>query len=153
MSSAPAYMIYFSTGVTRDEVARFTPNASEKRMKLYSRIFIVALALGGTFMAMHAGSILGFLFNVFEVQSIGGLVLIIAFYWKRVSARSAFWSIVVGGAGAATWMILGNPFGIVPSWIVLGFGLLTLFILTMLEKPNVSSGYTKMKQLMDKYPD
>lgn len=153
MSSAPAYMIYFSTGITRDVIARIAPNASEKRMKLYSKICILALALIGTFMAMRASSILGFLFNVFEVQSIGGLVLIIAFYWKRVSAKSAFWSIIVGSVSAAIWMVLGNPFGIVPSWIVMGFGVSTLIIMTMLEKAKVSSGYTQMRGILDKYPD
>jgi SSS family solute:Na+ symporter len=153
MSSAPAYMIYFSTGITRDIFARFAPNASEKRMKLFSTFCILALALGGTFVAMRAGSILNFLFCVFEIQSIGGLVLIIALYGKRVSAKSAFWSITIGGAASTIWMILGNPYGIIPAWIVLGFGLVTLLLMTLLEKNKVSLGYTEMRRVMEKYAD
>ena len=153
MSSAPAYIIYFSTGITRDIIARFTPDASERRMKLYSVICIFVLAIGGTLVAMRATSILYFLFNVFEIQSITGFILIIALYWKRVSARSAFWSIIIGAGTAAIWMILGNPFGIIPAWIVMGFGLSSLLILTLLEKDKISTGYTRMRQIMDRHPD
>lgn len=153
MSSAPAYIIYFSTGITRDIISRFTPNASEKRMRFYSIVCIFILAIGGTLLAMRATSILYFLFNVFEVQSVTGLVLIVALYWKRVSARSGFWSIIIGAGTSAIWMFLGNPFGIIPAWIVLGFGISSLLIFTWLEKEKVSAGYTKMREIMDKHPD
>ena len=153
MSSAPAYIIYFSTGITRDIISRFAPNASERRMKLYSVICMLVLAVGGTLLAMRATSILYFLFNVFEVQSITGLVLIVALYWKRVSAKSGFLSIVIGAGTSTIWMILGNPFGIIPAWIVLVFGISSLLVFTWLEKDKVSIGYARMRGIMDKHPD
>lgn len=150
---APAYLIYCTTGITQNVFAATMPGASEKRLKLYSTIFIVALSIGGTFMALHADSILNFLFSVFEIQSIGGLVLLIAMYWKRVSAKAAFWAIIIGGGCSAIWMILGNPFGLTPSWVVLILGLTTLTGLTLAEKERVYPGYTEMRRIMELHPD
>ncbi|MCF0120392.1 MAG: hypothetical protein HUJ65_02030, partial [Oscillospiraceae bacterium] len=73
-SSAPAYLIYFSTGVTRQVVGRFFPEAAEKRTKLISTVCIIAVAAIGTFFAQKATSILNVLFNVYEILTVCGTV-------------------------------------------------------------------------------
>lgn len=153
MSSAPAYLIYFSTGMTREVVARFFPESTEKHSKLYSTAFILILALIGPFFAQKAISILNFLFIVFEIMSVGGFVLVIGYYWKRVSAKAAFLSIVISSVITLAWVILGNPFGIAPSWLVVILTPLLLVIFTLCEKKPVDEGYLKMRTIMDKYKD
>lgn len=153
MSSAPAYLIYFSTGMTREVVARFFPNSTEKHTKLYSTIFILILALAGPFFAQKATSILNFLFIVFEIMSVSSFVLIIGRYWKRVSAKAAFLSIVISSAITLIWVILRNPFGIMPAWLVVILTPLLLAVFTLCEKKPVDDGYLKMRTIMDKYKD
>lgn len=151
MSSAPAYLLYFSTSITRQIATRFAHNASEKSMMFCSAICIVALAFFGNLFAQRATSILNFLFNVFEVMSITGLILIVGHYWKRVTGRSAFLSLVITTVIATLWMILGNPWGIATAWIVIVVGGALLILFTLMEKAPVSEGYARTRKMMDQY--
>ncbi len=152
-SSAPAYLIYFSTGITRQIIAKLAPESAEKHAKLYSTICIVLVAFVGTFFAQKATSILNILFNVYEILTVCGTVIIVGMFWKRVSARSAFLTIAITAVITVIWLILGCPFGIIPAWISVILGAILLVVFTLMEKEPVSDGYKKMRAVMDKYKD
>lgn len=152
-SSAPAYLIYFSTNVTRQVVSRFFPHSVEKHTKLVSNICIISVALLGTFFAQNATSILDILFNVYEILTVCGIVIIVGIFWKRVSARSAFLTIAITATATTLWIVLGTPFDIIPAWISVVLGTILLIVFTLLEKEPVSEGYIRMRSIMDKYKD
>lgn len=153
ISSAPAYLIYFSTGMTREIMPRLFPNSNGKHSKLYSAVFILILAVVGPFFAQKATSILNFLFVVFEIMSVSSFALIIGLYWKKLSAKAAFLSIVITSVVTVAWVILGNPFGIMPAWLVVVLTPLLLVVFTLLEKKPIDEGYIRMRTIMDKYKD
>ncbi len=154
-SSAPAYLIYFSTNITQ-EVFSHSKNGEEigeTKKRVFSSAVIIVLAVVGTFLAQKATSILYLLFNVTTVQSFSGFVLCIGMIWKRVSEKAALISISVASLCGFVWMFLGNPFDIIPAFIAFGIGGILLVALTLTEKKKRSEGAEKMITLVNKYTD
>lgn len=150
-SSAPAYLIYFSTNVTLQITHRMAEDKKEKANRVISIICIILTAFIGTFFAQKATSILNVLFCVFEVLTVPGLVLLIGVYWKRVSAGSAFWSMALASAATIVWLLLGCPFGIIPGWIAMVATLVLIVVFTLLEKKPVSDDYQRMHEIIEKH--
>jgi len=150
-SSAPAYLIYFSTNVTRQLTKNMPEEKVEQRSKLISSICIVVTALIGTFFAQKATSILDVLFNVFEILTVCGIVLVFGVFWKRVSARSAFWTIAITAVITTIWLILGCPFGIIPGWISTILGTVLIIVFTLCEKEPTSADFLRMQAVIEKH--
>ena len=88
VSSAPAYLIYFSTNITQIVLAKSDEKFNtEGKKRLLSTVIILVVAALGTFLAQKASSILYLLFNVTTVQSFAGFVLFVGMIWKRVSKK------------------------------------------------------------------
>lgn len=94
-------------------------------------------------MGINARSILNNMLGAFQIRSIVGVVLLVALVWPRVNSRSAFWSMLCGGAVSAFWFFTGSPFGIAPLWPGTFVGIAVLIPLTLMNKEKISEGYQK----------
>ncbi|MEA4889047.1 MAG: sodium:solute symporter family protein [Clostridiaceae bacterium] len=146
LSSAPAYLLFCATGITRDIYLRAKPDATQKQQINISRLVIIVLALLCNLLAQRASSVLNVIFGFSQIQSICGVVLLISIFWKRVDGRAAFWSMTAGGTLSAIWYFLGSPFGILPAWLSLIPGLSILCFLTLTSKKKIADGYLLMRE-------
>jgi SSS family solute:Na+ symporter len=143
-STAPTLLIIISATLTKDfYVTRIKPNASEKQQLYFSFVVIAVTGILGTWMGINARSILNNMLGAFQIRSIVGVVLLVALVWPRVNSRSAFWSMLCGGAVSAFWFFTGSPFGIAPLWPGTFVGIAVLIPLTLMNKEKISEGYQK----------
>lgn len=143
-STAPTLLIIISATLTKDFfITKIKPDATEKQQLRFSYVVIAVCGVLGTWMGMNASSILNNMLGAFQIRSIVGIVLLAALAWPRVDARSAFWSMLCGGAVAAFWFFAKSPFGIAPLWPGTLVCLVVLIPLTLMNKEKVSDGYQK----------
>lgn len=154
-STAPAMLLVVSGTITRDLYKGFIKkDATDKEQIRFSRIAIVVIAIVATFFGNHASSLLAQMTAAFQIRSIVGIVLAIALLWPRVTSTAAFWSTLIGGALAAIWHFVGQPFGIAPLWPSAILGVIVLVVLTFATgKEKVSPGYKRYKEALAQMTD
>ncbi len=152
-STAPAFLLTLSTTITRDfYLTIINKNATEKQQLRFSKWAIVGIGFVATLLGIYARNILTQVNGAFQIRAVAGMVLVIGAYWKKVDKKSAFWSMLVGGAVAAVWHFAGQPFGIVPFWPGCGTGLVILVIMTLMNGKEVSADFARYKEHMDAIP-
>jgi len=94
--------------------AYINPDASDKKILLYSRILGVVLVLLGWILAVAVTNILDTLFWAFALRSAIAVILIMIAYLgsRRISEDGAFWSLVIGVGVLIIWTLLGSPYQI-----------------------------------------
>ncbi len=146
-STAPTLLIIISATLTKDfYLTKIKPSASERQQLRFSYLVIAVAGIAGTWMGQNAGSILNNMLGAFQIRSIVGIVLLAALAWPRVNARSAFWSMLCGGAVAAVWFFAGSPFSVAPLWPGAAVCLAVLIPLTLANRDKVSDGYAKYSE-------
>ena len=152
LSSNIPTVFVVSTTVTRDLYKGYIrKNASEQEELRFSRIFIAVLCVVTTIIGINAKSILSLITGAFQIVCVTGIVLIFGVYWKRVTNKAAFWSMLVGGGIALIWYIAGNPMGIEPAWPGIIVTTVVLVVMTLGSKEKVSQGYLDYKQIEREY--
>ena len=152
-STAPAFLLTIGTSLARDLYAGIIKkDATPEQQLKFSKISIVVLGLGATYLGLNAASILTQVNGAFQIRAVAGLILVMGALWKKVDEKSAFWSMLVGGIVAAGWFIAGNPFGIVPFWPGCGVALVMCVIMTLTNGFTVSPDFAHYKELQDQVP-
>lgn len=147
-STAPAFLLTIGTSLARDLYKGILKKDATPQQQLkFSKIAIVALGFGATYLGLNAASILNQVNSAFQIRAVAGLILVMGALWKKVDERSAFWSMLVGGIVAAGWYIAGNPLGIVPFWPGCGIALVMCVIMTMTNGYEESPDYAIYKEL------
>ena len=54
-------------------------------------------------------------------------------FWKKTTAKGAFWSMLLGGSSAVNYSIIGEPFGFAASYLGWIIGLPTLVIVSLMS--------------------
>lgn len=152
-SSAPAFLLIVTTTFTEDLYRGFIkPKATEKETLLVSKIFTVAAGVIAVYMATQVTSIFNQTMKITQIRAVAAIVLLIALIWPRVNGRSAFWSILCGGAVAVAWYFMKEPpftpDPLLPSVIV---GILVLVVFTLMNKEKTSEGYSIYSKLKAEY--
>ena len=105
-STAPAFLLTIGTSLARDLYKGILKKDATPQQQLkFSKIAIVALGFGATYLGLNAASILNQVNSAFQIRAVAGLILVMGALWKKVDERSAFWSMLVGGIVAAGWYI------------------------------------------------
>nr|WP_319488971.1 sodium:solute symporter family protein [uncultured Caproiciproducens sp.] len=138
MSSASGNMIGTATMVTNDI---FTPYINkgvkdDKKEIWISRVAMVVVGIFGLFVALTASNIISVMMGAFALRSAGPFAAFICgIFYKNVTKRAGFISIVVGTVVAAVWIYaLHSPWDLsamVPGGIV---AFIAIFLISAIDK-------------------
>ena len=105
ISTGNNYLFSPASNLIHDIYHRFlNPQASERQLLLYSRLFVIGLGVVAVVLAAHTESILRMALYAYTVYGAGVTpVVLAAFFWKRANARGALASILVGTAISVAW--------------------------------------------------
>lgn len=146
LSTAPGLLIVVAATLTKDlYLTVIRPKASEKQQLKFTMFVIFAAGVIGTQIGIGKEAILDNMLGAFQIRSIAGIVLLTALAWPRVDERSAFWSMLGGGAASAYWFFFGSS-NIAPLWVGAGVCLAILLVMTLFSKNQLSDGYQKYLQ-------
>jgi solute:Na+ symporter, SSS family len=111
--------------------AYINPEASDKKVLLYSRILGVVLVILGWILAVAVTDILDTLFWAFALRSAIAVILIMIAYLgsRRISEDGAFWGLIIGVGVLIIWTLLGSPYHIqeaVPLVVVIAISTLII---------------------------
>ena len=140
MSSASGNMIGTATMFTNDI---FTPYINkgvkdDKKEVWISRIAMVVVGLVGLVVALTASNIINVMMGAFALRSAGPFAAFICgIFYKNVTQRAGFISIVVGTVVAAVWIYgLNTPWGLsamVPGGIA---AFVAIFLFSYIDRKN-----------------
>ncbi len=140
MSSASGNMIGTATMFTNDI---FTPyinkgQKDDQKEVWISRVTMVVVGLVGLFVALTASNVISVMMGAFALRSAGPFAAFICgIFYKNVTQRAGFVSIVAGTVVAAVWIyVLGTPWGLsamVPGGIV---AFAVIFMVSTIERGN-----------------
>lgn len=138
MSSASGNMIGTATLFTNDI---FTPYinkgiSDDKKQVLISRVTMVTVGVVALFIAINAQNIINVMMGAFALRSAGPFAAFICgIFYKNVTKRAGFVSIVGGTIVAAIWIyVLNTPWGLsamVPGGIV---AFIVIFAISIIER-------------------
>lgn len=138
MSSASGNMIGTATMFTNDV---FTPYINkgvkeDKKEVWISRLTMVVVGLVGLAVALKASNIISVMMGAFALRSAGPFAAFICgIFYKNVTQRAGFISIVIGTVVAAVWIYaLHTPWGLsamVPGGIV---AFISIFLLSAIDR-------------------
>lgn len=127
----------------------FKKDATDAQLKLFSILFAVIVSVGLTLLGGSAPSLLYQLTGAAQINSVSGVVLIIALKWKRVDCNGVFWSLLLGTVVGTVWYNIGTPFGISVLWIAFPVSVLSLVLMTLFTKKRVSDRAAAWERLQE----
>lgn len=140
MSSASGNMIGTATMFTNDI---FTPyinkgQKDDQKEVWISRVTMVVVGLVGLFVALTASNVISVMMGAFALRSAGPFAAFICgIFYKNVTQRAGFISIVTGTIVAAVWIyVLHTPWGLsamVPGGIA---AFLVIFLVSAMERKS-----------------
>lgn len=140
MSSASGNMIGTATMFTNDI---FTPyinkgQKDDQKEVWISRVTMVVVGLVGLFVALTASNIISVMMGAFALRSAGPFAAFICgIFYKEVTQRAGFVSIVTGTIVAAVWIyVLHTPWGLsamVPGGIA---AFIVIFLVSAMERKS-----------------
>lgn len=138
MSSASGNMIGTATMFTNDVFRPYINGGKQddKKEIWISRVVMVVVGAVGLTVALTASNIISVMMGAFALRSAGPFAAFICgLFYKNVTQRAGFVSIVAGTAVAAIWIyVLGTPWGLsamVPGGIV---ALVTIFAVSAIDR-------------------
>lgn len=140
MSSASGNMIGTATMFTNDIFVPYINKGvkDDKKEVWISRIAMVVVGLVGLIIAIKASNIISVMMGAFALRSAGPFAAFICgIFYKDVTKRAGFLSIVTGTIVAAVWIYaLKTPWGLnamVPGGIV---AFIVIFLVSAIDKKN-----------------
>ena len=109
--------------------------ASDAELVRVARISTVVLGVFATAAAYLVPRVLDLILYAYTFGAAGIFFPMLGLlFWKRTTARGAFWSIVLGGSSAVVWTIAGEPYGFSASYIGWAVSLPSLVIISLLTE-------------------
>ncbi len=123
MSTADSVLMGPVAIFTNDIYCRYLrPDASEQSIVMVARIATLVLGVLGIGMAWLVPNVLDLILYAYTFGSAGLFFPMLGLlFWKRTTAKGAFWSMLGGGFSALAWVAFDEPFGLSASylgWIV-----------------------------------
>lgn len=136
VSTADSFLLVPTTNIIRDIYQRFVnPQASQKRIVLYSRIVVVLLGIFAFAQVRFFTRVLEMALYAYTMYGVGITPAVLgAFLWKRANAYGGVSSIAGGMIVTLIWEIAGHPSGIPTVYPALAASLLGLFAVSLLTK-------------------
>lgn len=141
MSTSSGTLIASSTLIVNDVIKRFfLPNLSEKSFLLVSRMTTLAIGIFSIVCALWIQDVIAALDIAFAVLS-GALFfpIILGFFWKRVTARAVFYSIIVSTVVIGIVLATKGTTSIVPILYGLVTSIVIILVFTFTEGLRKSS--------------
>ncbi len=108
------------------------PDASEAALVRVARIATLVFGTLGIGMAWLVPNVLDLILYAYTFGAAGLFFPMLALlFWPRATAAGAFWSMLCAGSAAVIWSLLGEPYGIVASWMGWLVGLPLLVIVSL----------------------
>lgn len=140
MSSADSCLIGPVAIFTNDIYRKLLkPDASEKSLVFVARsatLVLGALAIG---IAWLVPNVLDLILYAYTFGAAGIFFPMLGLlFWRRTTARGAFWSMLSGGGLAIAWTIAGEPYGFAASYLgwVVGLPVLVIVSLATSHSPD-----------------
>ena len=141
ISTANNWLFSPATNIVNDIYVRYiSPDASNKRVLIVSRLTVVLLGIWSLYQGLHAESVLKKALYAYTIYSAALTpVILAAFFWRRATASAAVASIAAGTLVTVTWEtltphlppLLGARDAILPA---LAASLLCLVIVSLLTR-------------------
>jgi solute:Na+ symporter, SSS family len=94
------------------------PDASEETIVRVARILTLVLGVLSIGMAYLVPSVLDLILYAYTFGAAGLFFPMLGLlFWRRTTARGAFWSMLGGGIAAVTWVIYDEPYNIPSSYL------------------------------------
>ncbi len=108
ISTANNWLFSPATNIVNDIYVRYiSPEASNKRVLIISRLTVVLLGIWSLYQGLHAESVLKRALYAYTIYSAALTpVILAAFFWRRATASAAVASIAAGTVVTVTWETL-----------------------------------------------
>ncbi len=136
VSTADSFLLVPSTNIIRDIYQRFiNPDASQKKIVLYSRISVVLLGVFAFIQVRFFTRVLEMALYAYTMYGVGITPAVLAaFLWKRANAYGGVSSIAGGMIATLIWEIGSQPFGIPTVYPALAVSLFGLIVISLITK-------------------
>lgn len=135
MSSADSCLMGPVAIFTNDIYKRYiNPDSSELHLVRVARYATLILGILAIVTAYLIPNVLDLILYAYTFGSAGIFFPMLGLlFWKKTTAKGAFWSMLLGGSSAVIYSIIGEPFGFAASYLGWIIGLPTLVIVSLLS--------------------
>ena len=135
MSSADSCLMGPVAIFTNDIYKRYIkPNSSELHLVRVARYSTLILGILAIVTAYLIPNVLDLILYAYTFGSAGIFFPMLGLlFWKKTTAKGAFWSMLLGGSSAVIYSIIGEPFGFAASYLGWIIGLPTLVIVSLMS--------------------
>lgn len=133
VSTADSFLLVPSTNFMRDIYQRFiNPDLPQKKVLLYSRIFVIVLGIIAFIQIQFFDRILEMALYAYTMYGVALTPAVMAaFFWKRATAAGGVAGIVAGMTATLVWEIF-SPFGWPTVYPALGLSLICLTTVSLM---------------------
>ncbi len=135
MSSADSCLMGPVAIFTNDIYKRYIkPDSTELHLVRVARYATLILGILAIVTAYLIPNVLDLILYAYTFGSAGIFFPMLGLlFWKKTTAKGAFWSMLLGGSSAVIYSIIGEPFGFSASYLGWIIGLPTLIIVSLLS--------------------
>lgn len=139
MSTADSCLIGPVTIFTHDIYRKYIkPDASDQQLMRVARSLTILLGVLAVLLAYQIPNILDLVLFAYTFGAAGLFFPMLGLlFWRRTTARGAFWSMLLGGSSAVVWTLAGEPYGFSASWMGWLVSLPSLVIISLLTLHSV----------------
>jgi SSS family solute:Na+ symporter len=134
MSSADSCLIGPVAILTNDIYRKhLKPDASEKSLVRVARTATIVLGVLAIAIAYLIPNVLDLILYAYTFGAAGIFFPMLGLlFWRRTTARGAFWSMLAGGGLAVGWTVAGEPYGFAASYAGWVVGLPVMVIVSLM---------------------
>ncbi len=138
ISTADSFLLVPSINIIRDVYQRFiNPDASQKRILIYSRIAVVLLGIFAFIQVKFFKTVLEMALYAYTMYGVGITPATLAvFFWKRVTPAGGVSSIAGGMTVTLIWELSHKPYNIPTVYPALFASLFLLIAVSLMTKPS-----------------
>jgi SSS family solute:Na+ symporter len=133
-STAPGLLMVVVSALTNDLIPAVKKDVTDKQKMWYARVFLWVVALISLALSGGAiGSLLGYLFLAFAINSVAGIILWLSGFVSKMNSTAAFWGLVVGIVAIFIWQFFGHPEKIQAFWFGI-IGVIVCLVISFMQK-------------------
>lgn len=127
--------------------------ADDKKQIAISRLAAIVLCIVCTVCAYGLEVIVRFLEIAMQISSCEAFVFLTAMAWKKTTANTFFYSMLIGGCMSLVWALLGSPLGVGPAFIGYGVSFVVIVVCNLFTKEKISKGWIEYARLKKEYEE
>jgi SSS family solute:Na+ symporter len=114
---------------------RIRPHASNRSLVRVARVATIVLGVLAIGIAYLVPNVLDLILYAYTFGAAGLFFPMLGLlFWRRTTAKGAFWSMLAGGASAVAWSAAGEPHGFAASYAGWVIGLPVLVIVSLMTE-------------------